>query len=89
MSRRPSPQYATQFYYFILSNLTADTDLFKQDKRGNEEEEEEERGSSNGKSQDPSTCPKCGVTNGHKPDCSNRYRSCWTFGMRKGGVEKG
>lgn len=39
------------------------------------------------KSVDPETCDRCGVTRGHKPDCAYRYRSCWTFGMRKGGVD--
>jgi hypothetical protein len=40
-----------------------------------EKEKEKDTGEA-AESEDPSTCPKCGITAGHKSDCSRRYRSC-------------
>jgi hypothetical protein len=31
----------------------------------------------------PEPCVKCGEVMGHKKDCSQKYRSCWTYGIKK------
>ncbi|KAK0392047.1 hypothetical protein NLU13_1545 [Sarocladium strictum] len=31
----------------------------------------------------PQPCVQCGEVKGHRSNCSHKYRSCWTYGMKR------
>ncbi|POR32006.1 1,3-beta-glucanosyltransferase [Tolypocladium paradoxum] len=54
----------------------------KADEAGQTTQPDEDQGR---KGNVPEPCGKCGERMGHKRDCAWKYRSCWTYGIKKQG----